>query len=190
MHDDASTPTSPRAKPTALLPILRLHDHKRDARDAFLERCRLLTDAELRKAFPIGMGSLWNTLAHLLGADLVWIDALTGAGGTALLGADDVASLDELIERWSQIDGRWHGLLATLSPDQLSERVTRRSALRDAAYTITTLDILLHVCTHQAHTIAQGRNMLRSLGVGELDSSDLVFWAVDRPLGAAGTGNQ
>ena len=170
-------------RPTALLPVLRLHGYKLASRDAFLELCRGIGDAELRRSFPIGMGSLWATLTHLYGADVVWIDALTGVDDTVLPASGTIGSLDELLGVWSSVDDRWHGYLATLREERLTGRITRRSRAMNRSYTVTVLDVLLHVCTHQAHTIAQGRNMLRSLGLTELPRSDLIFWSVDRQLG-------
>lgn len=169
-----------------MLPILRLHEHKRSSRDQFVTQCGALSAAELRTPFLIGRGSLWATLVHLFGADLIWIDALESRGMTALPGDDDVNDLDELRACWDETDHRWHAFLAQLGPERLSEPVHRRSSMLNREYTITVLDVLLHVCTHQAHTIAQGRNMLRSMGHGEQASNDLVFWAIDRPLPSVG----
>jgi uncharacterized damage-inducible protein DinB len=118
----------------------------------------------------------------------VWIDALEEKDDTALPEPDEVGSLDELTSMWGGVDERWHAHLATLRPTGLTRRITRHSTIMKRSYTVTALDILLHVCTHQAHTIAQGRNMLRSLGQSEFPRSDLIYWAIDRSLRSGGPG--
>lgn len=58
--------------------IRRLHQHRMWVNHRLLEAVRPLTEAELRQSFAIGQGSVWKTITHLLAAEFVWLEALSG----------------------------------------------------------------------------------------------------------------
>jgi len=165
-----------------LTPLRRLHDHKRFALDDFLSALESLTHEQLNQSFDIGMGSLIATAAHCLAADRVWIDALEGINTTPLLTPADCPDTQTARRTEQHLNERWQSFLTRLEPEELTRPISRTSAATGDTYTITALDIILHVATHQAHTIAQGRNMLRKLNITPLSRNDLVFWAINRPL--------
>ena len=179
-------PTTPPpahpASPDQLAPIRRLHEHKRFALDDFLTALEPLTPDQLHHTSDIGMGSLIATAAHCLAADRVWIDALQGIKTTPLLTPEDCPDTQTARRTERELNERWHPFLTQLKPADLPRPISRTTAATGETYTITTLDIILHVATHQAHTIAQGRNMLRKLDITPLSRNDLVFWAINRPI--------
>src|SRR5262249_60347606 len=58
--------------------IRRLHQHRAWVNEKLLASAARLDDAQLRRPYPIGQGSVWNTLLHLYVAEYVWLEALLG----------------------------------------------------------------------------------------------------------------
>lgn len=158
--------------------IRRLHQHRRWANQQLLESAASLNTDQLHRPFPIGQGSVWRTLTHLMAAEFVWLEALLG-NETATMPGDDptmlpgnqqgrtpIESLDELTSRWAELDARWGDYLAKLEDRDLHETVWKVSTSSLQGRRIGTLrgDVLLHLCTHAQYTTAQLVNMLRQLG--------------------------
>ena len=49
----------------------------------FLVRCREVTPAQLHQSFDIGQGTLYETIAHIIGNLEVWTDLMHDSSGTA-----------------------------------------------------------------------------------------------------------
>lgn len=178
--------------PAAAL-IRRLHEHRMWSNARLLGAARALTDEQLRRAMPIGQGSVWATLTHLMGGDFQWLEALLGNEAPLMpgdlpdalpgnqRGQGAARSPDELATRWDAINARWNDYLASLNDESLDETVYKvsTSSGRGRRFGTTRRDILLHVCTHAQYTAAQLVNMLRRLGVAELPDVMLITLARD-----------
>jgi uncharacterized damage-inducible protein DinB len=171
--------------------IRRLHQHRMWATHGLLDAVRPLSDEQLRQQFAIGQGSAWQTLTHLLAAEYVWLEALSGNEAALLpgdvagqlpgnqAGTGAIRTLDELVIRWQEVDRRWNQYLASLTDESLDEIVYKISTSSGAGKRHGTrrADILLHVCTHAQYTTAQLLNMLRQLGVSPLPDVMLISLA-------------
>ena len=159
--------------------------------DRLLAAAANLTEAELRRSFPIGQGSIWRTLLHLQAAEYVWLKTLSG-DETAMFPGDRpgrlpgnqegegaINSLEELAVRWRELDEGWRHALAGLTPESLTELVYRvsTSSGQGIRFGTSRLDILLHVCTHAQYTVAQLVNMLRQAGVTSFPDVMLITLA-------------
>ena len=168
--------------------LQRLHQHRAWVNGNLLTAAAALSDGRLRSAFQIGQGSVWKSLLHLYAAENVWLEALLGNEGFLVpgdlpgkipgnqQGEGGVTGLDDLRQKWSALDGRWVGYLATLTPAALEEVVYRKSSLGQRFGTRRS-DVLLHVCTHAHYTAAQVINMLRQAGVEKLPETMLISLA-------------
>jgi uncharacterized damage-inducible protein DinB len=156
-----------------------------------VEAARGLDAEQLRRTLPIGQGSAWKTLTHMLAAEYVWLETLLGNEQGLMPGdapgkipgnqegESPIASLDDLAARWDELHRRWEGYLATLTDASLDE-VVYRSRNRDGQVMrmgIRRSDALLHVCTHAQYTTAQFVNMLRQLGRDQFPEVMLVMMA-------------
>ena len=171
--------------------LRRLHQHRIWVNRRLLDAARPLTDEQLRRPLPIGQGSLWKTLTHLLAAEYVWLEALLGDeqplfpgdAPNALPGNQTgqaaLASLGELESRWHELDRRWTEYLDALTGDALDDLVYKVSTSSGAGRRHGTrrADVLLHVCTHAQYTTAQAVNMLRQLGRSHLPDVMLITLA-------------
>lgn len=176
--------------------VRRLHQHRMWANHHLLEASSSLSMEQLRQPFEIGQGTLWRTLCHLYAADYVWLAALNGEESCIVPGdvagklpgnqeADDaMTSLDQLRNRWQQLDDDWKTFLDQLADENLDRPVRKVSSSSFKGQPIETpaYDVLLHVCTHAQYTVAQAMNMLRQLGMEKLPPSMLITLAREERL--------
>ena len=171
--------------------LQRLHQHRAWVNGNLLTTAAKLSDGQLRSPFPIGQGSIWKSLVHLYAAEYVWLEALLGNDDPLLpgdlpgklpgnqQGEGVITGLEELRDKWSALEQRWIGYLATLTPESLEELVHKKSTSSGWGKRFGTRrsDVLLHVCTHAHYTAAQVVNMLRQLGVEGLPETMLISLA-------------
>ena len=178
--------------------IGRLHEHRQWVNRSLIAAARELSPSQLRREFPIGQGSVWQSLLHMYAAEYVWLEALLGDDNPLVpgdlpgklpgnqQGDTAIESLDELKEKWAILDRRWDDYLANLARGHLDELVSKKSTRSGKGILFRTKasDVLLHVCTHAQYTTAQVVNMLRQLGVGELPDAMLISLAREQAASA------
>lgn len=171
--------------------LRRLHEHRLWVNGLLCGAARLLSRDQLHQPFPIGQGSVWQSLIHLYVAEYVWLEALEGDCQPKLpsellgqplgchLGATCGEPLEELSALWRALDDRWAANLAALTDQTLTETVYKTSpgSPVNVAFATSRSDVLMHVCTHAHYTAAQLVNMLRSLGVKSLPDPMLITLA-------------
>jgi uncharacterized damage-inducible protein DinB len=150
-----------------------------------LKVCRGLTRDQFHQRFEMGLGTLHDTLTHVIGAMRSWTDrlaerpvrprlmALPGRASAPTDArertADELMTLlddaeRDLMEACTRIvaQGRLGSLVVVEWP---SQPATTANAVSPAKrYTFTRGDVLVHVTTHGYHHRAQCLNMLRQLG--------------------------
>ncbi|MEM1185145.1 MAG: DinB family protein [Planctomycetota bacterium] len=158
--------------------IRDMHAHRIWARQKLLAAARGLDQARVTEDMNMGRGSLLFTIAHLLEAETVWIEALEGQSGRAV---DDAryGSLDAVEQAWTATDARWTTYLDSLTEERLSAKIERFSGALQRTYVLLARDALVHVCTHQMYTAAQAANMIKRLG-GAAPAMDFAWWAMEQ----------
>jgi len=175
----------------AVDPVQRLHQHRAWVNGNLLTSAASLSDEQLWLPFQIGQGSIWRSLIHLYAAEFVWLEALLGNDDPLIQGdlpgklpgnqqgEGGITDLDDLRHKWSALEQRWSGYLASLTPESLDEIVYKKSTSYGLGKRFGTrrADVLLHVCTHAHYTAAQIVNMLRQAGVDKLPETMLISLA-------------
>ncbi|MBL8963362.1 MAG: DinB family protein [Phycisphaeraceae bacterium] len=174
------------------LDILLRHDHWGTRR--VLEVCREVTPAQFQQRFDIGLGSLHETLTHVIGAMRRWADRLTqrplrpaidqpprGLGP----GQDyRVRTPDELLELLNPAAVELASLADEFRrPGSAGLDSEIEIALDGTRYRVTRGAGLVHVATHGTHHRAQCLNMLRRVGVGRLPELTVVDWQAEVETG-------
>lgn len=154
---------APRAANDPLDILLR---HDAWATRKVLVACGSLTDEQWHRRFPIGPGSLHDTLTHMVGAMLHWADRIDGppAAPRPSIEGDERRTPAELLEL---LESAASGLAAS------AERARTRGFSTEFEVTLagkqphrfTLGATLVHVATHGMHHRAQCLNMLRHPGV-------------------------
>src|SRR5262249_15929849 len=178
--------------------IRRLHQHRAWVNENLLASAARLDDDRLRRPYPIGQGSVWNTLLHLYAAEYVWLEALLGNDDPLTpgdlpgrlpgnqQGEGAVTGLDDLRGRWAKLKARWDAYRARLTPESLDEtgyKVSTSSG-RGRRFGTRRADGLFHLCTHAQYTVAQAVNMLRQAGAADLPDVMLISLARQEGEGA------
>lgn len=161
-----------------ILNILLAHDAWGTRK--LLELCRPLSHEQFHRRFEIGLGTLHETLTHMVSTMRRWADRLEERPVRPALhriperpdipteladrSVDDLlALLDAAAKDLAAIAAKWRsrpsGLATTISLDWPADDG------RTKRYTFTRAVVLVHVCTHGMHHRAQVLNMLRHLNV-------------------------
>ncbi|NBX37073.1 MAG: hypothetical protein EBR10_07615 [Planctomycetes bacterium] len=149
-----------------------------------LTAARTLDHAELHRAFPIGIGSVFETMVHLCGAEFIWIRVVTNrADGVTMPTTAQCPDLDAVERLWKSTRLEWDAFLHALTPQEC-ERIVQRT--RDGrTYSQRVSDACMQVPTHALYHNAQISFMFRSMGKALPDSS-WIAWARERcgsPMG-------
>ena len=155
-----------------------MHDWLRWLTGRSMGACRGLSQEELHRTFPIGLGSVFETLLHLLGAEMVWIGVLNGTADSVVWPEKSAyPDLDAIEKAWRTTRTDWDRYLRTLTPAECGRIVER---VRDGkTYRQRAIDACLQVPTHALYHNAQLSFMLRSMGKSLPDSS-WIGWARER----------
>jgi len=146
--------------------------------DRTMKASRGLSADELHRAFPIGLSTVFETLLHLLGAEMVWIGVLNGTVDKVVWPTREAyPDLDAIERAWKATRADWDRYLATLTPaecDRIVERTRDGKTYRQRA-----VDACMQVPTHALYHNAQLSFMFRSMGKSLPDSS-WIGWARER----------
>ena len=116
-------------------------------------------------ARPIGgsFGSVQGTLAHICGADWVWLERFQGRSPRAMPEGYDRLPLDALGRKWSEAEAGQDAFIATLTQGRMAEPLSYVSFAGDS-FTRELGDALLHLANHGTYHRGQVVTLLRQLG--------------------------
>jgi uncharacterized damage-inducible protein DinB len=142
-----------------------------------LDACAALPEADFRREFPIGLGSVHATLVHLVGAERIWIGVLEGDAAVTMPAPAELPDHAAIRRAYADVRRRWDGYLGRLTVQEC-ERVVSR--VRDGReYRQSVADALMQVPTHALYHNAQLSFMFRSMGHALPDSS-WILWGRER----------
>jgi uncharacterized damage-inducible protein DinB len=155
-----------------------LRGHNAWATSVLIDDAAKLTHEQFHRRFEIGLGSVHDTLRHILGAMLRWADRIGGREEKPSIEKDGKQrSAAELRELLAQAD-------ADLGA--VAEAIERRGGWNESmefvveggpTYRFSRAAAMLHVLTHGMHHRAQVLNMRRQLGLPALGLDlDVVEW--------------
>jgi uncharacterized damage-inducible protein DinB len=133
------------------------------ARDRQLEACATLSNEQFLRSLGNSFPSLRDTLAHLLGAEWIWLERWRGRSPLALPAAD-YPTLAALQEAWRPVEQGVRDYLDGLTEEAYSGRLSFTNA-KGETWTYPVWRSLLHVSNHQTYHRGQVTMFLRQLGV-------------------------
>jgi uncharacterized damage-inducible protein DinB len=154
-------------------PLDILLSHDRWATAQILDACGKLSDEQFHRDFDIGLGSLHDTLTHVIAVVRALGDTLAGAEPRPRLESDGQRRTPAQLR--ALLDESYPSFAAEARRRPLDETVTRRTSI-GKLLTITRGAAFVHVTTHAMHHRAQCLNMLRHLGVNPLPPSSVAEW--------------
>jgi uncharacterized damage-inducible protein DinB len=139
-----------------------------------LEALAEFPEEELTRDTGGSFRSLLGTMAHILGAEQVWLSRLTGAPVDRLATESDYADLPSLaagfVDFWPQLEV----FMASLTEAQLAvwfSWVNFRGESHQAPFH----QVLLHFANHSTYHRGQVASQMRQLG-HQPPGTDLVYW--------------
>ncbi len=128
-----------------------------------LESAAVLSPEEYARPVGGSFGSVRGTLAHVYGADWVWLERFHGRSPRSVPEGDDNLPLEDLARKWREVEAGQDAYIATLTQERLAEPLSYVAFSGDA-FTRRLGDALLHLANHGTYHRGQVATLLRQLG--------------------------
>ena len=166
--------------------LLICHNHW--ANGVLLDRCAQLTDEQFNRRFPIGLGSLHDTMNHIIGCLEAWMTRVHG-------GKPERSPRPQAVEQFrSRNDASTRAVTELIEHLKQTNTIDRRCVATFESTTggqvefhFTASSGLVHALVHGTHHRAQALNMLRHLNLGQpLPELDISDWQYEVENGKSG----
>jgi uncharacterized damage-inducible protein DinB len=168
---------------TAADEIRQLYEYNSWANARVLEACAALSAEQRGRDLGTSHHSVHETLAHILGAEWVWLERWKGRSPTSLPAAHSFADLAQLRARWSVVEQDLLGFVRALGDSDLDRKIEYRTT-EGRPYTQPFREMLQHLLNHGTYHRGQVSAMLRQLG-GKPASTDLIVFYRERAARSA-----
>lgn len=150
-----------------------IYQHSRFANARLLDQAAQLTDEELDAERPGMFGSIRTTLQHMMQAQHGWLRRVQELDPVAPWDADAFPTIADLHNQWDALDAENLAYIATLTDEQLMERITMCS-WSGWVMEAPRWQALIHQAFHQHQHRGEIAMVLTNLGhsPGELDGFD------------------
>ena len=132
---------------------------------------------DMRNSFP----SVRDTLAHILGAEWVWLRRWQGESPTTFAGAGELTTLASLKDRFAVVERERRAFVDALPEARLAQPFSYRD-LAGNSHSLLLVQSLQHVVNHGTYHRGQVTTLLRQLGAKPV-STDLSRFYLDRAAG-------
>jgi uncharacterized damage-inducible protein DinB len=142
--------------------------------------CEGLTDSQLDEAREIGLGSLRNTIFHILTAEEIWFERWTGVPWRPFPTEAGGLSVAEMGQRFERVAAARQELVDRERADGW-QRVCDYQDSRQTPYRDRLDGLLLHVVNHGIYHRSQALHFLKHHGRTVRGGLDFVFYRLARP---------
>ncbi len=156
-----------------LTTLRELFDYNTWARDRQLKVCAALTQEQLLRPMGNSFSSLRDTLAHLVGAEWVWLERWNGRSPKQLPDGWEFPDLAAIERRWRDVGRGVRDYLAKLNEEALTRPLTYVN-LKGETWTYPLWRTLVHLVNHQTYHRGQVTTLLRQLGAQPVPIDFLV----------------
>ena len=158
--------------------IRLLYDFNAWANHRTIDACAALTPEQFTRDLASSFRSVRDTLAHIYGAQWIWLERWHGRIPAVLPSAADFPNLDTLRRRFIEIDRNLVDFAASLNADDL-HRVVQYKTVAGTAQAQPLWQMLQHVANHGTYHRGQVTTLLRQLGA-KATSTDLIAFYRER----------
>ena len=160
-----------------------LYDYNAWANRRAMEAASALTNEQFTKQLGSSFSSVRDTLAHIFGAEWVWLERFQGRSPGGLPDAGQYADLASLRTAWLEHEARLLKFVGGLTQDDLN-RVMEYKTLKFGVYSNPLWQSMQHVVNHGTYHRGQITTMLRQLGAQPI-LTDLMHFYRERAVAAA-----
>jgi uncharacterized damage-inducible protein DinB len=158
--------------------IRLLYDFNAWANHRTLEACAALTPEQFTRDLSSSFRSVRDTLAHIYGAQWIWLERWHGRAPVALPSAADFPDIDTVRRRFVEIDRNLVDFAASLNADDL-QRAIQFKTMAGTPNAQPLWQLLQHVANHSTYHRGQVTTLLRQLGA-KATSTDLIAFYRER----------
>jgi len=159
-----------------------LYDYNAWANHRQLESASQLTTEQFTRPLGSSFGSVRDTLAHIYGAEWIWLERFQGRSPSSLPEAAQFQDLAGLRGRWTELEGRLLGFVHGLTRADL-ERQLEYKTLKFGVYKNPLWQSMQHLVNHGTYHRGQVTTLLRQLGAEPI-STDLMHFYRELALAA------
>ena len=154
--------------------ILFLYQYNCWANSRILEVASVLTPEQFSEDLGISHRSIQGTLAHILGAEWIWLKRCEGTSPRSLPAVQDFPSVKALTAGRLELEKDYNRYLENLT-DRSLDKVIRYTNIKGEEWAYPLGQILQHVWNHSTYHRGQVTSSLRQLGVSAVETDLLVF---------------
>jgi len=155
--------------------ILTLYEYNRWANGRSLDAAAALSAEELMRDLGNSFRSVRDTLAHILGAEWIWLRRWLGESPGGLLRADEFPDVAALRERFAAVDRERDGFLRSLSPAAIEYPFDYRDVAGRPGRLLLGQS-MQHVVNHGSYHRGQVTTLLRQLGARPIGTDLALFY--------------
>jgi len=161
----------------------QLYDYNAWANRRSLEAASSLTHGQFTHALGSSFSSVRDTLAHIYGAEWIWLERFQGRSPSSLPQADQFPDLAGLKATWLEHEVRLLTFVRGLTQADL-DRVMEYKTLKFGVYRNPLWQSMQHLVNHGSYHRGQVTTLLRQLGAKPL-LSDLMHFYRERATAAS-----
>jgi uncharacterized damage-inducible protein DinB len=162
--------------------IRQLYDYNAWANRRAMDAAAALTPEQFTKPLGSSFASVRDTLAHIQGAEWIWLERFQGRSPASLPDANQFANLENLRERWLEQETRLLGFVRGLAQADL-DRVMEYKTLKFGVYRNPLWQSMQHLVNHGTYHRGQVTTLLRQLGAQPI-LTDLMHFYRERAVAA------
>lgn len=158
--------------------IRALYDYTEWANERMIAAIAQLSDEQYTREITSSFPSIRETLAHLAGAEWIWLQRWKGTSPSAQPEWSLSAPLSRLRENLRAVAAERRDFLDALDDQALEQPLTYRN-LKGESFTNRLTDILMHVANHATYHRGQLTTMIRQVGALP-PATDLIVYYRER----------
>jgi uncharacterized damage-inducible protein DinB len=160
-----------------------LYDFNAWANRRTLESCASLTPKQFTTDLKSSFGSVRDTLAHIYGAEWIWLERIFGRTPTSFPAASDFPDLESVRMALMHIDQHWIDYANSVSAEDL-KAVRQFQTKLSGQISLPLWQVFHHVANHSTYHRGQIATMLRQLAA-KAASTDLILFFREHPIADA-----
>lgn len=138
----------------------------------FLSAAQALSEGDFLRDLGDGVGSVRDKLAHLCGADEVWMARIAGDFSPKMPAKDEFPNAQVLKSRQESVHARYLSFLESATEESLASSIAYRN-LRGQEFSTPLYQVLMHVSNHGTYHRGQAASLIRRIS-GSPPVTDLI----------------
>lgn len=143
--------------------IRQLYDYNSWANQRSVGAAEKLSNEQFTRPMGSSFSSVRDTLAHIYGAEWIWLERFQGRSPSALPNVNQFHDAQILRETWLELEQRLLSFVAGLTRSDLDRQMEYKT-LRFGVYTNPMWQSMLHLVNHGTYHRGQVTTLLRQLG--------------------------